>query len=285
MSRAKAHVPIVVIVTRLAIDPFSDPNRSLKVHDEPERNLRARDHAWLRERLELFSKTALPSVLSQGRLPDHWLIVLDQIWSDALKNFEGLPECAEFLLLSESDDLAEAIRRRLYNLGDDILTIRLDSDDLISPKFVSEAVRRSKPFRAINFVHGVQFWIADGTLAHYFMRSNPFVGFRSGDTRLNVHDFGQHRRVGDTVRVVDVWTFSPMFMKISHKNNHVFSRPGGIPVINLRLALSKFPRVPYGPTSTVTNAVALSRRSLRHFLNRKFPKTAQRLVRLRKLFT
>jgi hypothetical protein len=285
MPTAEKKLPVVVVITRLAIDPLSDVNRSLKLHDEPGRNERVKDIAWLSERLDLFSHTALPSVLSQQRMPDLWLIVIDQMWSDSLRNFEGLPGCAEFLPLAKGEDLAEAIRRRLWNLGDDILTIRLDSDDLISPNFVNEAARRSKPFRAINFVHGLQFWTADGTLAHYLLRSNPFVGFRSGTTRLNVHDFGQHRVVGETVRVVDVWKTSPMFLKISHESNHVYSRPGGIPVLLPRPALSRFARIPYPSARAFINYGVLARRYLQHLLNRYFPSIARSLVGVRKRFS
>lgn len=284
MPTAEMKLPVVVLITRLAINPFSDVNRSLRIHEQPGRNERVKDIAWLSERLDLFVHTALPSVLSQERIPELWLVVIDQIWSDSLKNFEGLPGFAEFLPLSKGEDLAEAIRRRLRDLGDDILTIRLDSDDLISPNFVKEAAKRSKPFRATNFVHGLQFWTADGTLAHYFLRSNPFVGFRSGTSRLHVHDFGQHRVVMRTVRVVDAGKSSPMFLKLSHESNHVHPRHGGIPVLLPRLALSRFGRIPYPATSAFTNFGVLSRRYLQDVLNRNFPRIARILVGARKHF-
>jgi hypothetical protein len=275
----------VVLVTRLAINPLADSARLLRRLDDKERANRWRTPSWFTDRVSIFSQCAVQSVRNLISPPDHWVIVLDTTHKIAFGKIRPtlrLPDFAGVLLLKDGDNFQESLRTYLQDFGQDVLTIRLDSDDLLSPGFVSLAKRKSRPNHGINFPHGVQLFL-DGVLVHRWINSNPMVGFRAVGNSLHVHDFGQHRNVGRIARMVSQPTLMPMWLKTSHHLNHVPFQPNGIPVVNrgkvgrlFGLSEKNFP----------ANSQFLLKTFISHLgwrLNKNFPKLAIAIERGRRV--
>lgn len=265
-----------VVVTRLAINPFSD--RDLTVRGD-ERDLKFLDSSWLEARVALFKRFAMASMLNQVMPPDYWIIAVDSRIEHKLSSLRPeLPPWAIWLVLAPDDVLSEALRSVVGGFARDVLSIRLDSDDMFSPEFIKVARLRSRPNRGINFPHGAQFIVPSGAVFHRWINSNPMVGFRSLDTDLHVHDFGNHPNVGRTVRMVSVPTISAMYLKASHGSNNVWFRPNGIPVIRRRRLLTRFGVDSVNTTWTRLQSAKLLVSYLGFLLNRVSPSLAKKLM-------
>lgn len=220
----------VVVVTRFAIDVYSDAG--LTLFGDANRNLRFLDSAWVAARWNLFEQFALRSVQLQTRRPDLWLVVVDSRAPIALRKMRSaLPSFARLVVLESGEQLSSAVSQALLSCGEDVLTVRLDSDDMISPDFLQMAERKVRPNQGINFPHGLQFFVNRSVLAHRWIKSNPTVGFRSVRCSMNVHSFGGHSNLARCVKVREVRTIRPMFLKGSHNENHVYFQPSGWPVL------------------------------------------------------
>lgn len=271
-----------VIVTRLAINPRSDSAQSLRRFDSKPLANRWKSKEWMENRLKIFLQCAVPSMRRQTLAPDRWVILIDTFHRAIVPQLRSqIPVFAEVLLLKPREDLSEALRGYLAEFEPDILTIRLDSDDLVHPRFVEAAKNFARPNRGINFPHGSQYFFPGGVLVHRWIKSNPTVGFRAVGTRIHIHDFGQHRNVGRIVRIVSKSTSMPMFLKTSHSLNHVPFQPNGIPVLNrskvyrhFGLSSKTFPKASRPRSDTLIS-------HLGYRLNLSFPKVAVFVERLR----
>ena len=229
-----------VTITRLAISPFSDPD--LTGHADRRKPLRFLDSEWQQKRLNLFERFALSSIEAQVEKPDVWLIAIDyRVESSVAPRLrELLPDFAEIVVLAAEEDFIERTRKAIMSPEQDVLTIRLDSDDMLAPSFIQLAKKFSRPNYAINFPHGVQVYLPEFSVTHRWINSNPTVGFRSLGSSLHVHNFGNHPNVGKIVRMVSIPTVRPMYLKSSHENNHAPFQPNGFPVLRRKRILHRF---------------------------------------------
>ena len=269
-----------VVLTRLAITPRSD--RALRDFGD-ERDARFLDPEWLENRGQLFLRTALASMERQTVSPVLWLIAVDERVEPYL-NFlvEKLPAYAKWVVLGPHEFFPEVVRQKISHLRQDVLTIRLDSDDQLDPLFLARTARYSRPNFGINFPHGAQYLLATGILVHRWIKSNPMVGFRAVNTDMTVHDFGNHPNVGRTARMISIPTWHPMWVKGSHEANHVYFQPNGIPVMYRRKSLSRFEL----PPNREAGSFETKMRTLISFfgfrLNKRWPTFSGRLDRYRK---
>lgn len=220
---------LTVVLTRLAISPYAD--RDLTVRGD-ERDAKFLNPEWAKTRAALFVRFALAGMLRQKVSPALWIVAVDTRIEAELRFLkEILPPYSELVVLTPTDLFPEVVRQRLASMPRDVLTIRLDSDDMLSPNFLSKAQRVSRPNRGINFPHGFQFFEHSGNLVHRWIDSNPTVGFRAVRTDMTVHDFGNHSYVGQTAKVLSIPTWRPMYLKVSHAANNRSFQPSGIPVV------------------------------------------------------
>lgn len=269
-----------VVLTRLAISPHMD--RDLTVHSEEIRNTKFLDSNWLAERLRLFQEFALSSMSGQKVDPDCWLIAIDARIARRVHSFGlDVPEFAKWVALGPDEFFPEAIRRELSHLGPDILTIRLDSDDAVDANFISYAQRFSRPNRGINFPHGAQYFLDRSIAIHRWIGSNPTVGFRAVNTDMHVHDFGNHPNVSRTVRMVNVATLRPMFLKSSHRANNMAFQPNGIPIVFSSTLLRRYGVQGVSPSTPLKLKLSILVSHIGWRLNRLAPSLAKRIQSLR----
>ena len=269
----------VAVLTRLAISPFADRDLTVRRDD---RDMRFRESQWLKKRAECFLRFPLAGMTEQVLLPDLWLLAVDERSAAHLRFVENyLPAYARLTVMSEDELFPEIVRRETSRLSSDLLTIRLDADDWLHPRFISLAAAFSKPNHAINFPHGAQYFESTGEVAHRWIQSNPMVGFRSVDTDVNVHDFGNHPNVGRTVRTITVPTVSPMWVKIAHSSNAVSFQPIGLPFVFGRRTLSLFEASTISPVRRNSQKFRSSISYAGFRLNKRWPRLTQQLERLR----
>lgn len=123
--------------------------------------IRAQDR-WLEERLELFDRYCLPSVLGQTCRDFRWLIYFDPdsppwLRSRAQADAEAGHYSPVFRQEVSKGDLLEDISSLFPRRGDDLLTSALDNDDAIARDFVERLQEESRcgPAAAYFFTNGL----------------------------------------------------------------------------------------------------------------------------------
>ncbi|MDA7814861.1 putative rhamnosyl transferase [Pontimonas sp.] len=240
------------------------------------------DPDWFNRRLDLFEHYALKSMTRQRVVPDAWLIGVDVRMAGHLSAFTGeLPSYADWLLLEPGEFFRDSVRNLCSRFGNDVLTIRLDSDDMVHPTFIARAIRSSRPNRGLNFAHGIQLFLGSGALVHRSIRSNPTVGFRARNCDVNVHDFGGHTNVARVAKMTNIWTMGPLYLKTSHDANVAYFQPNGVPVIRRDAALRSFGVVPTEKVFSVRAKFATLVSYFGFRLNKTFPRLARQIEKAR----
>lgn len=231
-------LPFVVVLTRLAIDPATDSDLRQLSAGEEERFL---SEDWIVSRLNLLQCLAVPSLTGQSQPPDLHLVAIDARVREMVRGIlsDNLPRFSELIEVPPGGRFNDCVRERIRGVSNDVLSIRLDSDDCLSRNFIQLLLKKSSVGQATNFPHGVQWNFSERFLFHRFIRSNPTVAYRSQDDR-HVFDFGRHRAVQRAVPTKNVWTLRPMYLKFSHSLAHASFQSGGLPVLGTRKALANF---------------------------------------------
>ena len=138
---------------------------------------------WLRDRLDLFRRYAVPSVCAQNVWPDGWLVFCSQL-SDWLQHeLDQIQQDVPFLKAVSIDGeltleaARSAVRSEVPKGAEKLTTTRLDSDDAISQGYL-EAVRiaaQRANSEFLNATHGLQ--LHKGRLYHRSDPSNAFISF------------------------------------------------------------------------------------------------------------
>lgn len=269
-----------VVLTRLAIAPDADRDLTDHTHEMAARFL---NPDLLETRGELFVSFALAGMNRQAVPPDLWLIAVDERAEPHLNFLKTLlPPWSEWVVLGPDELFPEVVRHRICQFPNDVLTIRLDSDDQLHPRFVARAARACRANFGINFPHGAQYFQKTGILVHRWIKSNPMVGFRAVNTDMHVHDFGNHPNVGRTARMISIPTWNPMWVKGSHEVNQVYFQPNGIPVMYRRKSLSSFGMSPHQESINFGTKMRTLISFLGFRLNKRWPTFSRRLDHWRK---
>lgn len=180
---------------------------------------------WLRERVALFERYTVPSLRSQTRLPDCWLIYCDdghgspdwfREWAAGIK---GLP--IEWLWVGDVTPATwtRTVGARVDPSRDLLLTTRMDNDDALAPDFC-ERIRGAVagPGEFLNPTFGLQ-W--DGQ--HVYFRadpSGPFISYVEaiGDRPVTTVFAGQHDHAARRGPVRQVRT-RPLWLQVLHGGN------------------------------------------------------------------
>lgn len=235
----------VVFLTRFAIEPEDE---LVAFTEGSQRETLFLDSTWLKNRLSLFARTALPSLQNQSDSDFEWLVGLDsrvdETFVATLSRLVG--ELGSVLLVAAPDTFHFSVSKFLSSSQDvsQIITARLDSDDAVHRDYVARIRRKSRPETALCFTHGVQVPWPSGQVIHRNDVSNPFLSF-STSTNENILSFGSHKRISDHVRLVNRWTRAPMYARLAHTGNTSKYRSTGWPVFwerRVLLALGLPPR-------------------------------------------
>lgn len=221
-----------VVLTRFAIEPdtelkmFTSRNAEHFLSDD-----------WFDQRLDLFKEYCLPSVLGQSDKSFDWLLFVDgRVSRDRIDRLKSLVIGIGRVVIVGSGAFAETVNKELGSASK-LLTLRLDSDDAIAPKFVETAKRKASAETGLNFLHGADFHLQKGIAFHRVVRSNAFVAIAS-DTGNHVFVYRSHPEIAQNLEIRNVCTVSPMWVHIVHHLNTSRPRKTGIPVILFRNRLT-----------------------------------------------
>ncbi|MFO1144192.1 MAG: glycosyltransferase [Amaricoccus sp.] len=143
--------------------------------------------AWLAHRLQLFCDWTLPSVLSQQRRPDRWLIFVDAdtpaTSALALANrVAGLGELVPVAGPLTDAAIGELVAGRLAGQTGPLVSVRLDSDDAIAASYLARVSAAAGGWRG--FVNApLGYRLAKAGLVGCRDRSGPFLSFVEDWTR------------------------------------------------------------------------------------------------------
>jgi hypothetical protein len=177
---------------------------------------------WLRARLELFRKYALPSIKGQTVKPDRWLLLChvdSPSWfkSELGDLVEGIGEPV-WMYRGPSGPVLSELCSPVSTPH--LITTRMDNDDSVARDYI-EAIQeefRGQQMEAINFTNGLQ--LRDGKLYNRIDPSNAFIsvienaeGRRPATVFMETHD-----RLDRLAPVVQVKTH-PMWVQVVHDSN------------------------------------------------------------------
>ncbi|MFT4212648.1 MAG: glycosyltransferase [Microbacterium sp.] len=181
---------------------------------------------WLDRRLDLFSRTAVPSLNSQTSKRFRWLVFFqDDVSDDFRQRVEGLASRAHFepVWINEFFD-GELVSRCIAPLTDSdfIITSRVDNDDALSRDYIQAVQSRfaRQDLLYLNFVRGIQI-VPGGQVYRYDANSNPFVSLieripQGGVPATVFHmKHTQIRKHADILQIID----APMWAQVIHDGN------------------------------------------------------------------
>lgn len=178
---------------------------------------------WLRDRLDLFTRFTLPSMLAQTVPPDSWLILCDDAspaWFRERLD-DVLPAWAQTVWFEGPLDkgrLSREVARRAG--GGPVITTRLDNDDCVARDFIAtiqeHSAARDRYF--VNFTVGAQY--QSGRFYHRLDPSNAFISLvePASDEPPRTVFLDTHNRLNRHGRIVQVHTH-PMWLQMVHGRN------------------------------------------------------------------
>ena len=230
---------MLVLLTRFAVSPDSE----LKLFAE-DRKFKAGIHltdSWFDHRLRIFEEFCLPSVVKQTDKNFRWCVLVDSQLDQSKKErlLDLLEGAGELIEVFPRETLNDCLRRTFKGLSDSDDSVRLDSDDMIARDFVSTMKRSSGRSDGVNLLHGLEYDLAQKTLKHRFIRSNPFL-LLAMEKDISVFSYRNHVEVGLKRDLRNVLTIRPMYCRVIHGRNTAVAREGGLPVLFPRHCAKRF---------------------------------------------
>ena len=212
----------VIYVTRfnLAVDFHRSPR--------PPAHL---DPAWLDERITLFERYCVPKMVAQTDDRFRWLLLISPGTDVAIVNRLSRAPNAELVPVAPGAALSPVVAGRVTQLGDSIITARLDSDDQLSAGYTAalRAIKWNGRRRfAAYFTKGLYLDAVSGTYRAARVALNQFPAVlerRQSDDFLTVHAH-QHNQLFKSMDAIQIWTKRPMWCTIVHGGN-VSNRTSG----------------------------------------------------------
>ncbi|MCQ2343190.1 MAG: putative rhamnosyl transferase [Paludibacteraceae bacterium] len=188
--------------------------------------------AWLRQRMQLFERYCLPSVMAQTCRQFTWLILMDAASTppDIRQQMEAYRQlCAimQVLYLPPLKDISAFYHQlacRYAEAHPYILTTRLDNDDVIADTYIEQVQNFARQISqipsVISFPHGAQLFVCDKVALGLHWSANHFVSLleTADDQTHTIFDFN-HVQVSDVAPVVEQDTALPAWGELVHQNN------------------------------------------------------------------
>jgi hypothetical protein len=178
---------------------------------------------WLEKRLSLLQRYTLPALERQSDRDFIWLLLvsetLDKKWQERIA--AAVSSMGKIVLQEGFVEEGDAFAPALQGHADSLITVRLDSDDLIHPDFIKE-VRAANLHVAevLSFITGAVYEPATSRAAVYKNQGNPFVALHDTPQR-NVFQLGGHSKLrsDSTKSARAVHTRHPMWVQVVHGGN------------------------------------------------------------------
>ena len=182
---------------------------------------------WFNQRLSLFKKTCLPSIINQELMPNLWLIFImknDYISSELSNVIKGI-DFIKIVEIEQSKPFNEIVSDYLLKMNlSKSITTRLDCDDALFPEYfkVLQSVSNDKSFDCLfEPTKGLSLKIENNTItrAAYIKKLlPPFLSFIniSGQSR-HVFSFNHDEWPADFNK--ETLDNIPLWIQISHNKN------------------------------------------------------------------
>jgi len=186
--------------------------------------------SWLDNRIDLFERYCLPSVIGQSTGDFVWWLYFDESTPpDYIARIEhliaGHPHIAiKRCTLWETTTLQADIRAALDPSTDWILTTRFDNDDGLHCDFIAILHQQAAPRRELlNFPHGILLF--DDKSYFYSHRSNAFLSFMEPAAEFQTIWNIAHESAG-LIAPIRQMPPEPAFLQVVHGGN-VSNKPRG----------------------------------------------------------
>lgn len=141
---------------------------------------------WLLERVEIFKKFCLPSILNQSNKKFQWFFYIDahtpdQVKEDLEKTFVPYPFIKLLAHHFDSFNITKELRSDIDKyLGKDfdfLISSRVDTDDMLHKDFISNIQEsfNEQEFKILNFSRGLVYHIPSGVSSFSNRKGNPFI--------------------------------------------------------------------------------------------------------------
>jgi hypothetical protein len=221
----------VVYVTRF--------NLAIALGKQPQQPVHL-DLAWLEERLALFERYCVPKMAAQTDDRFRWLILISPETNAAIVKRLARAPNAELVPVAPGTALGSVVAARVAQMGESIITARLDSDDQLSVGYTKalRAIEWSGRRRfAAYFTKGLYLNAATGAYRVARLPLNQFPAVferrQSGDF-LTVHAH-RHNELFKSMDAIQIWTKRPMWCTIVHggnASNRMTGKPVHAPLTN-----------------------------------------------------
>lgn len=227
------------LITRFNLkkeDWISDKNENSILNDE-----------WLKERIKLFKKYCLPSVVAQTEKKFKWLIFFENeknLLVENLLNFLKKYDFIDTIFVNGynefQNNLSGIIKEKIH-FPSKCVTTRLDNDDAIHENFileVQEIAKTASPLTVVHFPYGLCLDLGKkNRLAQQFHPLNQFItlveDIKQGEGDLKTVYINPHNKWGDEyielpARKDNLW------LQVTHHGNMI-NEFSGTPAFSTKL--------------------------------------------------
>ena len=197
---------------------------------------------WTRNRIDLFRKFCLPSMINQTCKDFTWLLFFD---SETPPEFDGFIEnqkSYKFIEICRSDGINDfyagyfdEIKKRLPENAGWIITTRIDNDDVLHRDAVKtiQLNFEEKHKYLISLASGYILNTADNRMSHYFYPMSPFISLieNTGNSPSGVFEKGHTK--WDELRLFvfrEIW--HEFFRPGKRKSRFILKRPMWIQIVH-----------------------------------------------------
>ncbi len=192
------------------------------------------DPSWLDQRIALFERYCVPKMAAQTDDRFTWLILISAETDAAIVNRLARAPNAALVPIAPGTALGPAIAARVAQMGDALITARVDSDDQLSARYtrdLREIDWNGRRRFAVYFTKGLYLDAASGAYHTVRRPLNQFPAVferRAACDFLTVHAH-RHNELYRLMDAIQIWTKRPMWCTVIHGGN-VSNRLHGKPV-------------------------------------------------------
>lgn len=202
---------------------------------------------WMKQRLELFEKYCLPSVLNQKNKNFTWVIFFDLDTSAVYRNRiemysnNGINFSAVYIdgTASLVDELKKFVYENISEHDEFIITSRLDNDDAIHQNFIDviQELAKDKHEMVIDLITGYQMNISNNIyeFRNHFKYFNPFISVVESSKNIKSVYSKQHFEWNESDSIKS-YNLNPLWIEIIHSKNKLnIIRKNSFLITNIKL--------------------------------------------------
>ena len=210
------------------------------------------DGAWLNSRLEPFAKFTVPALAAQSDADFTWLVVVQPGTPEhIIAAIDAAKSSVPQLRVMYAQNTRAAIRKLVAECDNErVITVRLDTDDMVSRDFIALIRRnlRGKRLRFLNFDHGLVYDCKSESLYRRTYLYSPFIAVL--EPRGNIRGIYAYNHCAiHLIAPVKHLRLPPHWLQVVHGGNWM-NKIQGLPV--KKELLNGFPNQPIAPPVNLT---------------------------------